>query len=73
VRIPGGVSGRITAGQAARLLEAITPSDAVAAARCKLAADFAEDLRQIDIRMRETRKKVTAAVRAETEATPQKN
>jgi len=62
--IPGGASRRITAGQAAHLLEAITPSDAVEAARCELAADFAEDLRQIDIRMHETRKKVTAAVQA---------
>jgi hypothetical protein len=37
--IPGGVAGQITAGQAAHILESITPADAVAAARCELAAE----------------------------------
>jgi transposase len=62
--IPGGVSKEITAGQAARILASITPADAVAAARCELAAQFTEDLRGIDTRIRETRKKLAAAVRA---------
>src|SRR5262250_3273419 len=38
--IRGGVSKQITAGQAARLLEAITPGGAVEAARRELAAAF---------------------------------
>jgi transposase len=62
--IPGGVSKRITAGQAARIVESITPSDAVEAARLELAAAFLADLRGIDATMRETRKKLAAAVQA---------
>src|SRR5215475_2831338 len=41
--IPGGVSKRLTAAHAGGLLEAITPSGAVEAARCELAAAFLED------------------------------
>jgi transposase len=62
--IPGGVSKAITAAAAARLLESITPAGAVAAARAELAAVFLEDLRGIDARIRETRKKLAVAVRA---------
>jgi transposase len=36
----------------------------VAAARCELAAAFLEDLRGIDARMRDTKKKLTVAVQA---------
>jgi len=38
--VPGGVPGEITAGQAAHIPASITPADAVAAARCELAAEF---------------------------------
>ncbi len=62
--VPGGVSKTITAGQATRILGSITPPDAVAAARCELAAAFLEDLRGIDARIRETRNKLAVAVRA---------
>ena len=62
--IPGGVPGQITAGQAAHLLDAITPAGAVDAARWELAAELTEDLRGVDTRMRETRKKAAVAVRA---------
>jgi transposase len=62
--IPGGVAKAITAGQAARILAAITPQDAVAAARCELAAAFIEDLRGIDARIRQTRSKLATAVAA---------
>ena len=62
--VPGGVSKAITAGQAAQLLGSITLPDAVAAARCELAAAFIDDLRGIDARIRETRKKLTVAVQA---------
>ena len=60
--IPGGVSKAITAGQAARILGSIAPPDAVAAARCELAAAFLGDLRGIDARIRETRKRLALAV-----------
>jgi len=47
-----------------RLLASITPSGAVESARCELAAEFTEDLRGIDTRIRETRKKLAIAVKA---------
>ena len=62
--IPGGVPKAITAGQATRILGSVTSADAVAAARCELAAEFPEDLRGIDARIRGTRKKLAAAVQA---------
>jgi transposase len=62
--IPGGVSKRITAGQTAQILASITPGNAVEAARCELAAGFLEDLRSIDAAMRDTKRKLTAAVQA---------
>ena len=62
--IAGGVSKRISAAQAGQLLEGITPSGAVEAARCELAAEFLADLRRIDAQMGDTKKKLTIAVRA---------
>jgi transposase len=62
--IPGGVSKEITAGHAGRILETITPAGTVEAARWELAAELTEDLRGADAAIRETRKKIAAAVRA---------
>ncbi len=62
--VPGGVAKKIIAAHAARLLESITPPDAVAAARCELAAALIEDLRRIDDQLRETRSRLDTAVRA---------
>jgi transposase len=62
--VPGGVPKAITAAHAARFLGSITPAGAVEAARCELAAAFLEDLRGVDARIRETRKKLAAAVQA---------
>jgi transposase len=62
--IPGGVSKEITAGHAAQLLGSITPSGAVEAARCELAAAFLDDLRRTDAQLLDVKKKLTAAVRA---------
>jgi transposase len=62
--IPGGVPGEITAGQAARFLESVTPAGAVDAARRELAAELTEDLRGVDARIGETRKKAATAVAA---------
>jgi transposase len=61
---PGGVSKRISAAQAARVLDQVTPSGAVAQARCELAADFLQDLRRIDAQMQQVKKKLAAAVQA---------
>jgi transposase len=62
--VPGGFSKEIGAGQAARVLEQVTPSGAIAQARCELAAQFLDDLRNLDAQLRETKKKLAAAVRA---------
>jgi transposase len=62
--IPGGVPKAITAARAARVLKAIRAEGAVQAARWELAAAFLEDLRRIDAGIRETRKKLAAAVAA---------
>src|SRR6516225_9850782 len=62
--VPGGVSRPIYAACAARILQQITPPDAVAAARWELAAAFLDDLRRIDAQLRETRKKLAVAVQA---------
>jgi transposase len=62
--VPGGVRKQITAGQAASVLERVTLSGPIGAARRELAAQFLEDLRRIDGQLRETNKKLAAAVRA---------
>ena len=58
------VSKEITAAHAAHILEQVTPSGPVAAARRDLAAQFLEDLRGLDAQLRDTKKKLAAAVRA---------
>ena len=57
---------RYTSGSpgALKAVERTQAADAVAAARRELAAEFTEDLRGIDTRIRDTRKKLAIAVRA---------
>jgi transposase len=62
--VPGGHPKEISAAQAARILEQVTPSEAVASARAELAAEFLADLRRLDAQLRDTRKKLAAAVKA---------
>jgi transposase len=62
--VPGGIAQEISAAQATRLLESVHPSQAVQTARCELAAEFLGDLRHLDAQIRDTRKKLAAAVRA---------
>jgi len=62
--IPGGITKEIVAAQAANVLDGIEPSGAVEVARCELAAEFLDDLRRIDAQLRDTKKRLTAAVRA---------
>jgi transposase len=62
--IPGGVPRPVTAARAARILRAIKAAGAVEAARCEPAAEHLEDLRGIDARIRQARKKPAAAVQA---------
>ncbi len=62
--VPGGHPKEIYAAQAAKILERANPSGAVALARAELAAEFLADLRHLDDQLRQTKKKLTAAVRA---------
>jgi transposase len=62
--VPGGFGKEISAGQAARVLEQVTPSGAIAQARFELAAQFIDDLRNLDAQLRQTKKKLAVAVRA---------
>jgi hypothetical protein len=62
--VPGVSPRRSPQARPRKILGSITPPDAVSAARCELAAEFLEDLRGVDTRIRETRKKLAAAVRA---------
>ena len=62
--IPGGVPKAIIAARAGQLLETITPSGPVEAARWELAAEFLEDLRHIDTQLEGTRRKLATVVRA---------
>jgi transposase len=62
--VPGGVPDEITAVQAARILERVTPSGVAGQARVGLAADLLADMRRLDEQRRESKKKLAAAVRA---------
>ena len=62
--MPGGVPGEITAGRAGQVLASIAPAGAADAARWELATELTEDLRGVDARIRETRTKAAATVRA---------
>jgi transposase len=62
--IPGGVSKKITTPAATALLGSLSLAGMVAAARHDLALAQLEDLRRLDDQLRQTRKKLTAAVHA---------
>jgi transposase len=62
--VPGGIRKEITAAQAARILEQVTPAGAVAGTRCELATEFLAGIRRLDAQLRETKKKLAAAVKA---------
>jgi transposase len=62
--VPGGIAKQITAAQATTVLEQTEPSGAAALARYELAVEFLEDLRRVDRQMRDTKRRVAAAVSA---------
>ena len=62
--VPGGVPEEITAAQATRILERSTPSGVAGQARRELAAELLDDMRQMDTRIRQSKKKLAVAVRA---------
>jgi transposase len=61
---PGGFTGEISAAQATRLLDELEPAGAVAAARHAVATELVADLRRLDEQLRDTKKRITAAVKA---------
>ena len=69
--VPGGISKDITAAHATHVLDSVKPSEAVAVARCELAAEFLDDLRRIDAQMHDTKQKLAVAVRASGTTTTQ--
>jgi len=62
--VPGGLGKEIYADQAEQLLREAEPRGAVQQARAELAAELVADLRRVDARLRETKKKLAVAVRA---------
>ena len=62
--MPGGIGTEISAAQAARVLGAIRPADAVARARHELARQMLEDLIRLDQQLRENKKRLAAGVKA---------
>ena len=62
--VPGGIGKEITANQAARLLETITPKDPVAATRYELALEHLDDLRRVESQMRVVHERMADAVAA---------
>src|SRR5487761_1071497 len=62
--VPGGVPEEITAAQATRILDRSTPSGAAGQARGELAAELLDDMRHMDTRIRESKKKLAVAVKA---------
>jgi hypothetical protein len=61
--IPGGFGKVITAGQAARVLDTIVSSGAIARAYYEFVWQFLDDLRGLDTQLREIKKKLAAVVR----------
>jgi len=61
---PGGFTGEISAAQAAHLLGELEPAGAVAAARHAVVVELVADLRRLDDQLRDTKKRITPAVKA---------
>ena len=67
--VPGGYTGEIYASKVARLLEALEPVGAVAAARKELAEELLGDLRRLDTQLAELKERLAAVVTASGTAT----
>jgi transposase len=60
----GGISKELSVGKAEKVLAGMDPEGAVASARYQLAEAFILDLRRIDEQIRDTKKRIAAAVTA---------
>jgi transposase len=62
--VPGGINKEVVVTQARSLLEQITPDDAAAVERHRQAVELVEDINQLDVVLRDSRVRITAAVAA---------
>jgi transposase len=62
--VAGGLSKGISASKAAKLLDGIEPSGAVEAARKEFACELLEDLRQLDQKLKDVRRRLFQVVEA---------
>ncbi|HYU38966.1 MAG TPA: IS110 family transposase [Acidimicrobiia bacterium] len=62
--VPGGIAKEVVVAQASQLLDAAQPVGAAAQERHRLALELTEDLVHIDTQLRESRRRITAAVAA---------
>jgi transposase len=62
--VPGGISSKLYASHAAKMLEDIEPDTAVSAARHDLGVELLADLRRIDEQLAETKQRIAQAVAA---------
>ena len=68
--VPGGFGKEITAAQAIRAVDAITPLGATAVARLELARDLIEEMRAVDDQRRTTKARLTRLVAASNSSVP---
>ena len=61
---PGGIAKELNASDAARLLEQLQPATAAEAARRDLALDLLADLQHVDVQLKESHRRIRAAVAA---------
>jgi transposase len=62
--VPGGIGKEIVVAQASQILEGLEPTGAAALERHRVAVELVEDLVHIEVQMRESRRRITAAVAA---------
>ena len=62
--VPGGVPDEINAAKAAKLLASVKQDGAVTAARVELGGELLDDLRRLDVQIKESRKRLAAVVKA---------
>ena len=61
---PGGVSRELNVSNASAFLAGITPATAVEQIRYDLAHDLLEDIRRLDVQLKDSHRRITAAVAA---------
>ena len=62
--VPGGISNEINVSKAVAFLADITPATAVEQIRLDLAGELLDDIRRLDAQLKESHKRIGAAVRA---------